>query len=714
MEKIFDKIIKGNAVLITGSGANDGIKTLENEKFPMGTGLAKCLYEECGIDQPDNIYDLQDASETFAEKYGDLQLISVIKKRLQVGNIGEVAPRLYKMPWMRCYTTNYDNVPMIASSDCKSIVPVTLKADVRKYREQKDLCVYINGHIDRLNEDTLNSEFKLTGKSYLSEETLFRSQWGEVFKEDLDLASVVIIVGLSLDYDLDIKRFIYNNSIRDKIIFVEKEGITDNKKRKLNRLGKVYDIGIQQFALDLGEYYKENHNLVQNEMPALYSIFDKNGYQRCDSKPHSRDIYAFLMNGTFTNKLFYKSKGKYLGLIYRDEVRKIVNGIEENKRVVFLHANLGNGKTTILHMVVQELYRRSINSFWFQTDCNGRLSEEISNIASESGRKVIIIEDYFNHIDLIKKIYLSGAKNISFILTSRTVLYESALGDVTNILNTCPGESIIVDANLLDDKEIHQCVKLFDSNEFWGKNTSLSTGQKRKLLTQRNKGNSQIQGILVGVVKSSDMNDRLKSIVNDIKKVSDLYFDTLILMLISQVMSLDMTIDDVNLIMNQNIVFDLDYQRNEAVQELIDFTGNKMRYKIKSSVVALMIIQELKCEEVIIEVLKRTAVYANQYSQTTKYENLLKNIMSYAHISSFIKKKKDSREFMINYYDSLKEIEYNKDNAFFWLQYSIACLWESEYELAQNYVDVAYEKFRENEYNVPFQINSQQASILYY
>lgn len=47
------------------------------------------------------------------------------------------------------------------------IIPVTLNSDFRKYREEEDLIVYINGYIGFLNENTLRNEFKLTGSSYL-------------------------------------------------------------------------------------------------------------------------------------------------------------------------------------------------------------------------------------------------------------------------------------------------------------------------------------------------------------------------------------------------------------------------------------------------------------------------------------------------------------------------------------------------------------------
>ena len=57
-------------------------------------------------------------------------------------------------------------------------------------------------------------------------------------------------------------------------------------------------------------------------------------------------------------------------------------------------------------------------------------------------------------------------------------------------------------------------------------------------------------------------------------------------------------------------------------------------------------------------------------------------------------------------------MDYYKNNSFFWLQYSIACLKYKNYSLAQRYVDVSYAKFRSSKFSVPFQCDNHQARIL--
>ncbi len=89
--------------------------------------------------------------------------------------------------------------------------------------------------------------------------------------------------------------------------------------------------------------------------------------------------------------------------------------------------------------------------------------------------------------------------------------------------------------------------------------------------------------------------------------------------------------------------------------------------------------------------------YANYYAQTEKYENILKNIIPYSHVKTFLLKSGQQETFLLNYYNDFKELDYYKENSFYWLQYSIACTYVGRYDLAQTYLDSAYSWFGESE-----------------
>ena len=49
LEKVYQAIMNGRAILITGSGAHSDVLTPDGKPFPSGIELAKTIYASCGI-----------------------------------------------------------------------------------------------------------------------------------------------------------------------------------------------------------------------------------------------------------------------------------------------------------------------------------------------------------------------------------------------------------------------------------------------------------------------------------------------------------------------------------------------------------------------------------------------------------------------------------------------------------------------------------------
>ena len=105
-EAIFKSILDGSAILITGSGAHHGVLTPDGKPFPSGVELSERIYSQCGILNPEKSWDLQDATDTYIEKFGEEKLIQEIKDQLSIGQVRDYHKKLYSQPWQRVYTTN--------------------------------------------------------------------------------------------------------------------------------------------------------------------------------------------------------------------------------------------------------------------------------------------------------------------------------------------------------------------------------------------------------------------------------------------------------------------------------------------------------------------------------------------------------------------------------------------------------------------------------
>lgn len=711
-EQVFKSILSGKAILLTGSGAHLGVTTPDNEPFPSGIALSKEIYKECGINNPENPWDLQDATDTYIERFSEEELVQTIKKKLYVGNILEEHRTLYSYDWQRVYTTNYDEVPRIATrKNINTLIPITLSSKRREKDLDNNLCIYINGYIGKLTTDTLRNEFKLTGRSYLAAQELLKSEWGAIFSEDIETADCIVIVGLSLDYDLEIKRFIYNQNVVEKTIFIESIDISQDKKRKLERLGSVETIGMKQFVREL-EKFKENFTPpVRNANLYLYKSFDVYEYKKNLKKANSLNVYDLFMSGKMTDDLWYRDKGKYINIIYRRKLHEAVNCLENGCKVLYIHANLGNGKTLFVESLKHQLQRFNYKIFTLKDYYQNITSKEIKNIIEETGKKLIVIENYYNYMSVIKNFALHNISNIQFVLTARTVLYDTRIYEVEELFKLDLGQSSVLDLNKLVMGEINEMNTILETNGLWNDYSDESEELKRKFLKEKKGGNRELQAILVGVLNSSKMKEKIEDIVNSIKSISDIYYDALMLFLLTKIMSLNISVNDISRILEVNVALDVKFMNNPGVKEILDFSSGETSYKLRSAITANMILKELGSNVKIIELLVRTAKYANNYCNIERYENILKNIISYSHVRTFLTNSSQKERFLINYYDELKELDYYKENSFYWLQYAIACINVERYDLAQMYLNNARSWFWDSDAIVPFQIDTQQATL---
>lgn len=714
LDKAYKEIAEGRAILLTGSGAHMGALNLNKKEFPSGGSLAENLYMKCGITDPEDPNDLQDASDYYLEKKSADELIVELKDALHIADMKQEHKKLYSQNWQRVYTTNYDEIPILGTKDSEyPLYPVTLSDNTNLEKEHKRQCVYINGYIGRLNENTLRSEFRLTGSSYDSSEYLNGSPWGAIFSDDLTTAECIVIVGLSLKYDLELRKFIYAQNVTDKIIFIEREELKKDQIRKLAKYGEVYPISMQTFVHNLENYKTTHANEQMNLDEHIFKCFEIAREKNIRKEATALEVHNLFMTGNYddSDALWHRTHGKYDNLVYRRYLDEAKNALKNNCRVLYLHANLGNGKTIFIECLKQMLLKNGYQIFDLKTVYSKALASDVRCIAKTPGKKLIIIENYFNQIDVLEKFATYANKDIQFILTARTVVFDTRIKEANDVLEIHEGESKVIDLNKLSEKELRELSIILSKNGMWGKYSSLLESEKKKRLRNRKQGNAEFQSILVDIVNSSGMRDKIQQIVEGIKSVSKSYYEVLILALLTKIMSLDIAASDIGKIIGINTAFDSGFMQNENVLEILDFSGGIAEFKIKSAVTANLILKELDCNQTIIKVLKQTAVFSNRYRSIRRYENVLKNIISYSHVSTFLVKSGQKEAFLVNYYDQLKNLEYYRENTFFWLQYGIACSNIGKYELAQIFLDNAYSYFKDSEYTVPFQVDTQQARL---
>lgn len=103
--------LDGNAILFLGAGFSIGGTNKIGETLPTASKLSFQMCDELGIERSD---DLALISERFIDDpmvgRGIDALISFLKLRLICTTSTPVQDTIIGLPWLRIYTTNYDNI----------------------------------------------------------------------------------------------------------------------------------------------------------------------------------------------------------------------------------------------------------------------------------------------------------------------------------------------------------------------------------------------------------------------------------------------------------------------------------------------------------------------------------------------------------------------------------------------------------------------------
>lgn len=86
--------------------------------------------------------------------------------------------------------------------------------------------MHLNGSVYNLSAGTMSTEFKLTSSSYLTQ-LFLDSSWQNLFEYDIRDSDLIVFIGFSLRYDLDIKRLLWEDSdTKKKCVFIMADGRT--------------------------------------------------------------------------------------------------------------------------------------------------------------------------------------------------------------------------------------------------------------------------------------------------------------------------------------------------------------------------------------------------------------------------------------------------------------------------------------------------------
>lgn len=693
----------GNCVLFVGSGFSMGATNLNGTKLPNGADLTKLLYDECK--EPSEGGDLQDASNLYINQNGITAFINLLKGLFTIKEYKDITSEqkfITSLPWKRVYTTNYDNIIELGCEYHKKKIQSKVLSDgLVKIKDKTKLCIHLNGYISRLDETSLDKEFKLTDQSYTSEDFI-SSDWITLFDSDLKTADAIFFIGFSMNSDLDIKRVIN----RDPETFQKSYFIVwDQEKppviRTLENYGQVLPINVSGFvetyqhitprAIRLEERYR-CFDIVKYESPNHADIMDK-------------DIHDLLTLGTIDiDKIalsIFSSKTSYY--INRSIIYNIIDSIENGAKRILVHSDIANGKTMLLLGLALHLCSKNYRVY-FHNGNDYNIDNEIEKICKDPTSNVVfIIDNYYNKRKVLESIRIFGC-NSTIILSERSVINEIAIEWLVPKL----GDFEEFDINTLSKEDREKLIQMLDDFGFWSEKAYYNVYQKDEYI--HNKCHSNIRNVLLDLLKSKTIFDRFQSIINDIQGEHG-YYEALLLMLIGKVFNVELDLEKVSTILGRDKINSSSFRRNATIAEFVNF--DQGRIIVRSSLLAEAILSRLSSTKVVVNLLIQVFKKLDNFRHIEAYRQILVTFLSYTNLQRVLNKK--DQEYSSNVYrffESVKTLQFCRENPHFWLQYAILVLASRDYDRADKYFATAYSYAKKKDEFKTFAIDNHYARFL--
>lgn len=685
---LIQSILSGRSLFFLGAGFSLGVENIAGGELVSAPKLAQHLCAQVNVESTDN---LQDAADDYINITNDIDVvIDYLTSLFKVSSVNEYHKAIVKMPWKSIYTTNYDNViEQACLSVGKNVKSITMTSSHTNISTRLPIVLHINGFVDNLTRDTLETEFKLTNSSYATEGFL-SSEWYTRFMTEIDLSDSIVFIGYSL-YDIDIQKiFVSQPNLKDKTFFVLGENCDDRTKRKVSKFGTIIEKTTESFAKDLLEAQKDFTAKPSVQLMTSFQEITKDSYSVNMEKISSEDIFNLFVWGKYDkNKIYFdltRENNEYY--IVREELLECIDLIKNgNEKNIIIQSEFGNGKTLFIEGIKVLCARDEIKCYIFNQQ-NEKSKEEFLSILSNTSKQIVIIDSYYKYVDLLKYSTTYRPENTIFILADRSIYSEITFDKVKRILNADP---YVITLDKLDKNAVLSLANTLDKNGFWQEFSYLSSQSKQKKLTDNYK--SAFSNILLALLKSNDIKCRLKDIYSQLES-NTTYRDIITASCILSFVNINFDLHDVMMMINTKINNRIVFDTNPAIKQL--FNNNTYSLSCKSTIFAHYILQNFTNSDYIVFILDKIYLYCSTHKKCKNAYLEITRQLDLFSIIQMILPQENKLSSVKKYFDLIKKYNNNQENFHFWLQYAISMTVFEKFDLAETYFHTSYSLYEKH------------------
>lgn len=699
-DQALEAALDGDAIMFAGAGFSSGATNLQNKPFLRGSELAEKLAAATKL--PDDTK-LDEAAEVYVDDIGPDKLIDLLQIQFTALDVARHHKTIVAIPWRAIYTTNYDNVIEKASeAEGKRCTPITTSVNIRDIPKDHMLCIHLNGYIHRLNRDTLQNELKLTDSSYLTA-SLTNSPWWSYFRQEMRFARAIFFIGYSL-YDVDVRKLLFESEILKEKCFFVLPNPKPALKRRVDKFGTLISAPGDEFA-------KLAKKKTANYTPAKHDITTLSLKEWSVNTPSSislhitdKDFWSLLLYGNFQEACIDESlrnaKTYYLN---RSNLDKAMAFLRDNK-IIAVCSDLGNGKTMFTRGIVRKALSDGYKVFEVAEKTELAIAELI-RVASSTEKTLIIIDGYQAWISEIETFFQHASNNVRMLVTARNTLHEVLVDDLCTAVGLTSVKDLRLD--IMKQDECEWFVKALNEYGLWGERAGFNPQRKLNFITQT--CHSQVHALLLKILESPDIHNKLCVLSNDLAKKTDTYNVILSVFMFAAINSpatLDMLAD----IWGADMIGNSAFRNNSNVRQLIDFSLD--RISVRSATAAQYFLSKVASTSITVSALISMVKRVDELAITMeRHRSLIGELMRIRHLQNILPQ--DGRTAAIfHFYESTKNLNNTRSNPLFWLQYAIAALSAKDLARARQYFDTSYSLARSQPWFRTYQIDNHFARYL--
>ena len=514
LEEAIKHAIDGNAILFLGAGFSLGATNKNNKNFLTAGDISKKICQEIGIEETD---DLTISSDRYIndDKHGKGidKFIEFLKNQFICYKTTEYQDEIVSLPWLRIYTTNYDNVVEVSSKkqDINNRSVITATVASKDISNVNGAIVHMNGRIENVNKQSFLEEFKITDESYLKT-GFMETEWGIQFIDDINNCKTIIFVGYSLKYDLDLQRALYQLDIDEKAIFIDHEKVDENQAYKLNKYGRLYSVGVEKFSRKIKNIKLNYVPTKKKNMLRSLDFIKITDFNNITVTP--KDEFSLFLKGEY-NRYNLRSE-KYI-LERENAYEEIKLSLQECK-ICIIDSTIGNGKTILLDYLASRLVEEN-NVYIFKG--MEYLLDDVNYIKSNQNittQDIILIDDLDKYRACFHKLRRILDNNIKIIATCRSSLSDLIINELEQHYLINSEEIYSCNVEYLKKNECDKLRSLIEKYGLWGDHSAESNRSKLKLIVEKYK--SMLSCTFYMLLDSGILKSKMDSIFGVVKRKS--------------------------------------------------------------------------------------------------------------------------------------------------------------------------------------------------